>query len=179
MNANAKKVRADMAAQEKATIAKIEKEAKAADSAAKKLASKDEKRRKVVLDKLKADLVEATKKSEKKFGAAFQKMAKNRGHADAALGAATADLNDALAKQAALLNSEFEKTVKNLSAARKQATQQVADMRAAFSVAMIDSTAQAKNVENKLVGLTEKVSGEAISFRANQLTVNRKVKAEL
>jgi hypothetical protein len=179
MNANVLRTRAAIQAQEKATLAKIAKESKKADAAAKSLASKDAKRRKMVLDKLADDLLKAGKKTEAKFGAAFQAMAKAKGHADRTLGVATEKLNDSLAKQAALLNSAFEKTVKNIKAAREQATAQVAQARKDFSVAMIASTAEAKNTENKLVGLTEKASAEAISFRANQLRVNRKVDAEL
>merc|ERR1711998_788762 len=118
-----------------------------------------------VLDKLADDLLKAGKKTEAKFGAAFQAMAKAKGHADRTLGVATEKLNDSLAKQAALLNSAFEKTVKDIKAAREQATAQVAQARKDFSVAMIASTAEARNVENKLVGLTEKASAEAISFR--------------
>merc|ERR1711998_744182 len=108
------RTRAAIQAQEKATLAKIAKESKRADAAAKSLASKDAKRRKMVLDKLADDLLKAGKKTEAKFGAAFQAMAKAKGHADRTLGVATEKLNDSLAKQAALLNSAFEKTVKDI-----------------------------------------------------------------
>merc|ERR1711881_791872 len=121
----------------------------------------------------------AEKESAQKFGKAYQKLAANRAHFDKKLGAATTGLNDALAKQAALADSRFSKTVKDLASARRQATNQVRQLRKDFATQMVTVTAEVKNVETRLVGEIAVVSGEVISDRANQLRVNRRVSGEL
>merc|ERR1712093_408617 len=121
----------------------------------------------------------AEKESAQKFGKAYEKLAANRGRFDKKLGAATTGLNDALAKQAALADSRFSKTVKDLASARRQATNQVRQLRKDFATQMATVTAEVKNVETRLVGEIAVVSGEAISNRANQMRVNRRVSAEL
>merc|ERR1712205_171849 len=121
----------------------------------------------------------AEKEASQKFGKAFEKLASNRANFDKKLGAATTGLNDALAKQAALADSRFSKTVKDLASARKQATNQVQQLRKDFATQMATVTSQAKNVETRLVGEIAVVSGEVISNKANQIRVNRRVAAEL
>merc|ERR1712036_162304 len=110
---------------------------------------------------------------------AYEKLAANRGRYDKKLGAAVTGLNDALAKQAALADSRFSKTVKDLNSARRQATNQVRQLRKDFATQMATVTAEVKNVETRLVGEIAVVSGEVISNRANQMRVNRRVSAEL
>merc|ERR1711966_391298 len=95
------------------------------------------------------------------------------------LGASVTGLNDALAKQAALADSRFSKTVKDLNSARRQATNQVRQLRKDFATQMATVTAEVKNVETRLVGEIAVVSGEVISNKANQMRVNRRVSAEL
>merc|ERR1712205_258660 len=121
----------------------------------------------------------AEKEASQKFGKAFEKLASNRGKFDKKLGAATTGLNDALAKQAALADSRFSKTVKDLNSARRQATNQVRNLRKDFATQMVTVTAEVKNVETRLVGEIAVVSGEVISNRANQIRVNRRVTGEL
>merc|ERR1712205_227952 len=121
----------------------------------------------------------AEKESAQKFGKAYERLAANRANFDKKLGAATTGLNDALAKQAALADSRFSKTVKDLASARKQATNQVQQLRKDFATQMATVTSQAKNVETRLVGEIAVVSGEVISNKANQIRVNRRVAAEL
>merc|ERR1712205_232039 len=121
----------------------------------------------------------AEKEASQKFGKAFEKMAVNRANFDKKLGAATTGLNDALAKQAALADSRFSKTVKDLASARRQATNQVRQLRKDFATQMATVTAEVKNVETRLVGEIAVVSGEVISNKANQIRVNRRVAAEL
>merc|ERR1712072_1143430 len=94
-------------------------------------------------------------------------------------GASVTGLNDALAKQAALADSRFSKTVKDLNSARRQATNQVRQLRKDFATQMATVTAEVKNVETRLVGEIAVVSGEVISNKANQMRVNRRVSAEL
>merc|ERR1711970_209501 len=119
------------------------------------------------------------KESEQKFGKAYEHLAAQRARFDKKLGASVTGLNDALAKQAALADSRFSKTVKDLNSARRQATNQVRQLRKDFATQMATVTAEAKNVETRLVGEIAVVSGEVISNKANQMRVNRRVSAEL
>jgi len=178
MKADFKAARAAIKAQESQVLGKIAKETAAATKLIKKAASKDAERQKAALTFMAKELVKAGKASDLKFGKAYEKLADDREHAESTLGNSVKGLNDALAKQAALEDVRFEKSVKDIKKARKQAADQVAALRQDFSVALIDTTALAKNVENKLVSLTEKASGEVISFAANQAKVNRRVKKE-
>merc|ERR1711959_746782 len=80
---------------------------------------------------------------------------------------------------AALADSRFEKTVKDISVARKEAADQVADLRKMFGAELARATAEAKRTEQILVDNIAKVSGEVISMKANQARVNAKVSVEL
>merc|ERR1711998_705387 len=128
---------------------------------------------------LEEQLAAAGKAMELKFGAAYEKLADDRSEADMALATGFETLNDSLAKQAALADSRFSKTVTDLAAARKEAADQVAEFRKDFAAGLITTTAHVKNVETKLVTEVEKVSGEVISFKADQVRVNKKVEEEL
>merc|ERR1711998_516856 len=128
---------------------------------------------------LEEQLAAAGKAMELKFGAAYEKLADDRSEADMALATGFETLNDSLAKQAALADSRFSKTVTDLAAARKEAADQVAEFRKDFAAGLITTTAHVKNVETKLVTEIEKVSGEVISFKADQIRVNKKVEEEL
>merc|ERR1712225_105696 len=141
--------------------------------------SRDAARQKAALKFAATQLQIAEKESEQKFGKAYEKLASNRARFDKKLGAATTGLNDALAKQAALADSRFSKTVKDLASARRQATNQVRQLRKDFATQMATVTAEVKNVETRLVGEIAVVSGEIISNKANQMRVNRRVSAEL
>merc|ERR1711959_391885 len=71
------------------------------------------------------------------------------------------------------------KTVKDISKAREDAAKDVSDMRKDFGVRLVAVTATVKNIEQNLVDEIAKVSAESISFRANQIRVNRRVNKEL
>merc|ERR1711981_1182234 len=163
MRAQAKKARGEIKALATATVAKVRAEQARAQAALKRFTSKDAARQKAAL----------------KFAKAYEHLAANRARFDKKLGAATTGLNDALAKQAALADSRFSKTVKDLASARRQATNQVRQLRKDFATQMATVTAEVKNVETRLVGEIAVVSGEVISNRANQMRVNRRVSAEL
>merc|ERR1711904_612172 len=150
-----------------------------ASAALEKFTSKDAARQKAALKFAATQLQIAEKESARKFGKAFERLAANRARFDKKLGAATTGLNDALAKQAALADSRFSKTVKDLNSARRQATNQVRQLRKDFATQMATVTAEVKNVETRLVGEIAVVSGEVISNKANQMRVNRRVSAEL
>merc|ERR1712159_855823 len=178
-----KKIAKATRAQIKSTTAKtmlaIKTEQKRARAAVEKFSSEDAARQESALKFLAEQMEIAQKKSDAKFGKAQAKLAEDREHADTALGAAVNGLNDALAKQAALADSRFEKTVKDISSARKEAADQVADLRKMFGAELARATAEAKRTEQILVDNIAKVSGEVISMKANQARVNAKVSVEL
>merc|ERR1712096_527665 len=179
MRAQAKKARGEIKALATATVAKVRAEQARAQAALKRFTSKDAARQKAALKFAATQLQIAEKESSQKFGKAYEHLAANRARFDKKLGAATTGLNDALAKQAALADSRFSKTVKDLSSARRQATNQVRQLRKDFATQMATVTAEVKNVETRLVGEIAVVSGEVISNKANQMRVNRRVSAEL
>merc|ERR1711937_126370 len=179
MRMQAKKARGQIKALATATVAKVRAEQARASAALEKFTSRAAARQKAALKFAATQLQIAEKESAQKFGKAYEKLADNRARFDKKLGAATTGLNDALAKQAALADSRFSKTVKDLKSARRQATNQVRQLRKDFATQMATVTAEVKNVETRLVGEIAVVSGEVISNRANQMRVNRRVAAEL
>jgi hypothetical protein len=175
----AKKTREDLKAQADKTLAAIKEENKRAKAAVKEFSSEDAKRQKSALDFLEKEVATAEKEADQKFGKAYERLSKDRAHADNALADAVKGLNDNLAKQAALADSRFSKTVKDISKAREDAAKDVSDMRKDFGVRLVAVTATVKNIEQNLVDEIAKVSAESISFRANQIRVNRRVDKEL
>merc|ERR1740138_246263 len=105
MKVIAKKNRADIAAQNKNTLAAISKEQERAAGAVAKFSSDDAARQKAAMDFMSEQLKIAGEEVDAKFGAAHEKLASDRSHAEMALGSAVNGLNDALAKQAALADS--------------------------------------------------------------------------
>merc|ERR1712093_125144 len=179
MRKDAKAARSQLSAITTGVVAQLRAHEAKVSQAVSKFASKNKARQQASLRFAAAQLKIAEKESNDKFGKAFQKLAANRAHFDKKLGAATTGLNDALAKQADLADSRFSKTVKDLASARRQATNQVRQLRKDFATQMATVTAEVKNVETRLVGEIAVVSGEVISNRANQMRVNRRVSAEL
>merc|ERR1712100_444655 len=179
MRMQAKKARGQIKALATATVAKVRAEQARASAALERFTSKDAARQKAALKFAATQLRIAEKESAQKFGKAYEHLAANRARFDKKLGAATTGLNDALAKQAALADSRFSKTVKDLASARRQATNQVRQLRKDFATQMATVTAEVKNVETRLVGEIAVASGEVISNKANQMRVNRRVSAEL
>merc|ERR1712072_1100020 len=179
MRTQAKKARGQIKALATATVAKVRAEQARASAALEKFTSRDAARQKAALKFAATQLQIAEKESAQKFGKAYEKLANNRARFDKKLGASVTGLNDALAKQAALADSRFSKTVKDLNSARRQATNQVRQLRKDFATQMATVTAEVKNVETRLVGEIAVVSGEVISNKANQMRVNRRVSAEL
>merc|ERR1711959_338378 len=179
MRMQAKKARGQIKALATATVAKVRAEQARASAALEKFTSRDAARQKAALKFAATQLQIAEEESAQKFGKAYEKLADNRARFDKKLGASVTGLNDALAKQAALADSRFSKTVKDLNSARRQATNQVRQLRKDFATQMATVTAEVKNVESRLVGEIAVVSGEVISNKANQIRVNRRVAAEL
>merc|ERR1711959_839100 len=174
MRKQAKKARAGIKALTSKTIGEIKTQEEAAKNAVAKFSSED-----AALKFLGEQMEIAQKESEQKFGKAYERLAQNRKDADDALAGAVNELNDALAKQAALADSRFSKTVADLSKARKEAADEVAQLRKSFATEMVTVTAFVRNIESNLVGQIGVVSGEVISMKANQNRINRRVDGEL
>merc|ERR1711871_343153 len=167
MKEMAKEARADIATeQERAT------------NAVSKFASDDAARQKSALSFMEEQLKIAGEEVDAKFGAAYEKLADDRADAENALAGAVNGLNDALAKQAALADSRFEKTVSDINAARKEATEAVAELRSDFASELIATTALVKRIDTDLNDRIAVVSGEVISYKSFQTAVNRRVKEE-
>merc|ERR1711959_601225 len=179
MEANAKKVAAEIKAQTATVQKKIAEHVKQSAANIEGFSAKDKARAAASRKFLTTQLAKAEKASAAKFGAAYVKLAKDRRYASQKLGAAVAGLNDSLAKQAALADSRFAKTVKDLGAARSQAAAQVKQLRKDFSTQLAGVTAFTKKVESRLVGEIAVATGEVISLKANQLRVNRRVSSDL
>merc|ERR1719159_1737978 len=147
MEANAKKVAAEIKAQTATVQKKIAAHVKQMAANTAGFSAKDKARAAAARKFLTTQLAKAEKASSAKFGAAYIKLAKDRRHASTQLGAAVAGLNDSLAKQAALADSRFAKTVKDLSTARSQAAAQVKQLRKDFATQIASVTAFTKKVE--------------------------------
>merc|ERR1712159_120232 len=178
MKANAKAARAEIDTLNKNTLDAIATEQQRASNAVSKFASDDAARQKSALDFMESQLKIAGEEVDKKFGAAYEKLAADRSDAEVSLAASVDSLNDALAKQAALADSRFEKTVSDIGAARKEAADAVAELRSDFGSDLIATTALVKRIETDLNDRIAVVSGEVISYKAFQASVNRKVKEE-
>merc|ERR1711959_847300 len=131
------------------------------------------------MDEVEASLKAAAESAEKKFGELTVTMADQRAALDNKLGAAVDNINDSIAKQAALADSRFSKTVKDIASARKEASNQVIDARKEFATELAVITATIKDMDTRLTGEGSVVSGQVISFKAEQAKVNRHVASEI
>merc|ERR1712070_47451 len=116
MEANAKKVAAEIKAQTATVQKKIAEHVKQSAANIAGFSAKDKARAAASRKFLTTQLAKAEKASAAKFGTAYVKLAKDRRYASEKLGAAVAD-------------SRFAKTVKDLGAARSQAAAQVKQLR--------------------------------------------------
>merc|ERR1711998_115022 len=178
MKEMAKTARANIAALNKKTLADVATEQERASNAVSKFASDDAARQKSALSFMEEQLKIAGEEVDAKFGAAYEKLAEDRADAETSLAGAVNGLNDALAKQAALADSRFEKTVSDIGAARKEATEAVAELRSDFASELIATTALVKRIDTDPNDRIAVVSGEVISYKSFQTAVNRRVKEE-
>merc|ERR1711871_1184546 len=151
MKEMAKEARANIAALNKKTLADIATEQERATNAVSKFASDDAARQKSALSFMEEQLKIAGEEVDAKFGAAYEKLADDR--ADA----------------------RFEKTVSDINAARKEATEAVAELRSDFASELITTTALVKRIDTDLNDRIAVVSGEVISYKSFQTAVNRRV----
>jgi len=130
---------------------------------------------KFISDSLKSAEVEA----DKKFGKLYVDLGKDRAHFDDKVAAESLKIQAAIAKRSALYDSRFRKTVKNLDLAKKEAYAEVIESRKAFTTGIVGITAAIKDQETRLTGEIEIVGTEVASNAAQQKAVNRKVDAEM
>merc|ERR1711871_1741697 len=121
----------------------------------------------------------ATDKANKRFSDAHAKMADDREAVDAALAGHVTTLNKDIAMAAALEDARFSKTVKDLGAARRAAHEAVKSARGAMTAGLAEAVSEAKLVETKIVGMTQKVSMMIVSDKAAQHKINKQVDSEL
>merc|ERR1712196_282902 len=121
----------------------------------------------------------ATDKANKRFSDAHAKMADDREAVDAALAGHVTTLNKDIAMAAALEDARFSKTVKDLGAARRAAHEAVKSARGAMTAGLAEAVSEAKLVETKIVGMTQKVSMMIITDKAAQHKINKKIDNEL
>merc|ERR1712196_589763 len=84
-----------------------------------------------------------------------------------------------IAMAAALEDARFSKTVKDLGAARRAAHEAVKSARGAMTAGLAEAVSEAKLVETKIVGMTQKVSMMIVSDKAAQHKINKKIDNEL
>merc|ERR1712093_187482 len=113
------------------------------------------------------------------FGKSYKKLANERSAFDRKLGAATTRLNRALSKQAALNTANFRTSVKDIKKARKEAANQVKNLRKEFATGMLGVVAESKRVNQRIVSEIQVVTGEVRSMKAAQILVNGRVRREL
>merc|ERR1711959_26593 len=162
---------AEKSAADRAAIAesiKIEKEKAAASEAINAADAASVAGFSSAMDEVEASLKAAAESAEKKFGELTVTMADQRAALDNKLGAAVDNINDSIAKQAALADSRFSKTVKDIASARKEASNQVIDARKEFATELAVITASIKDMDTRMTGEVSVVSGQVISFKAEQ-----------
>merc|ERR1712196_677845 len=121
----------------------------------------------------------ATDKANKRFSDAQAKMADDREAVDAALAGHVTTLNKDIAMAAALEDARFSKTVKDLGAARRAAHEAVKSARGAMTAGLAEAVSEAKLVETKVIGMTQKVSMMIITDKAAQHKINNQIDSEL
>merc|ERR1711959_502995 len=173
------KNRKKLKAQELATETSIANEERRATLELKKFQSKDKKAQKNALSFLRKSLDKAEKKADDMFGKSYKKLANERSAFDRKLGAATTRLNRALSKQAALNTANFRTSVKDIKKARKEAANQVKNLRKEFATGMLGVVAESKRVNQRIVSEIQVVTGEVRSMKAAQILVNGRVRREL
>merc|ERR1712100_593397 len=179
MRDNAAAVGKQMDANAAAITASLEAARKAAQAQLASVSAASVTRYDNVVQAVKDGVAAAKAKADDKFTKLYEKMADERKKSAEDLAGAVSDFNDKLAKQSALEDSRFSKTVKDLAAAKAEAAAQVKSAREFMLASISEVTAHSKEVETRVSGDLQVVSGMVKSDKAAQLTVNRKVDAEM
>jgi hypothetical protein len=179
MRDNAAAVGKQMDANAAAITASLEAARKAAQAQLASVSAASVTRYDNVVQAVKDGVAAAKAKADDKFTKLYEKMADERKKSAEDLAGAVSDFNDKLAKQSALEDSRFSKTVKDLAAAKAEAAAQVKSAREFMLASISEVTAHSKEVETRVSGDLQVVSGMVKSDKAAQLTVNRKVDDEM
>merc|ERR1712054_291748 len=175
---NTKRVNAQMKANVKSLLNKIEAAKVAAKKGITRMNAASVSRHKAALKTIARSLREARKSADRKFGKVYLRLAADRAKSDRALAGATSQLTASIAKRSALYDARFSKTVKNMEAARKAAFNQVQQSKKAFTTQLAGIVSSVKDQETRLQGEIAVVSAEVASNKAAQIRINRKLDAE-
>merc|ERR1712054_668056 len=175
---NTKRVNAQMKANVKSLLNKIEAAKVAAKKGITRMNAASVSRRKAALRTIARSLRAARKSADRKFGKVYLRLAADRAKSDRALAGATSQLTASIAKRSALYDARFSKTVKNMEAARKAAFNQVQQSKKAFTTQLAGIVSSVKDQETRLQGEIAVVSAEVASNKAAQIRINRKLDAE-
>jgi len=179
MEANAKAVGAQMAANQATITASLESARKSAQSELSAVSTASAARYNAVVKAVEDGVASATKKADEKFTKLYLDMAAEKKRLAQNLKETTSNFNAKLATQSALEDDRFSKTVKNLAAAKAEAAKAVKDARTEMLVGIVEVTAKAKESGTRVQGKLQIVSDMALSDKAAQLKINKEVKAEM
>jgi len=179
MKAIAVETRKNIASVTEAVLKDVDTAAKAAAKATEGFTETDKARQKSASDFLAQQLKIASEESEKKFGDSYGKLADDMAEAETTMGGLFKTMNDALAKQAALNDARFGETVTDVKVARKEAEDDVQELRKDFTMEYAKVIAEKKAMESMYKGLLHKVTGEVSTMKATQIAINRRVDEDL
>merc|ERR1719331_2866822 len=179
MEANAKAVGEQMAANAAAITASLENARKSAQAQLSAVSESSAARYNAVIKAVEDGVAGATKRADEKFTKLYLDMAAEKRRLAEALQSTTSEFNDRLAQQSALEDDRFSKTVKDIAAAKQESRDAVKHARTDMLASIVEVTAKAKEAGARVQGKLQVVSNMAISDKAAQLKINKQVKDEM
>merc|ERR1711881_777724 len=186
VSANARRFKADlnksnakMSATFKSLDAKLNANARSAARAIGRVNAASRARAAYNLRYMRRALKNAQRRTNRQFNRTYGMLRAQSARADRNLAASSSRLNRALAKHSALTDARFRRTVKKIAAARRQASRDVAMASRQFRNGIVGVTATVKNVQSRLQGEINVVSGEVFSNTLRQAMINKKVQKSM
>lgn len=179
MKSNAKEVGAKMKQNNDALIGSLEEARKQADDGLNDANEAMVKRYDETIDMVKDGIEEAAKKSKERFGDLYEAMADQQIEVANQLKGAVSELNDHIAEAAALEDERFSKTVKDLAAAKAKAREDVEAAKKAMASSMLKTNEYLDNVETRLMGEINVLSGNIGDEERAQAAIKIKVDRQL
>jgi len=173
------KSNAKMQATYKGLDAKLNANARAAARAIGRVNAASRARAAYNLRYMRGALKAAHRRTSRQFNRTYKVLAAQRARSDRNLASASSRMNRALAKQSALTDARFRKTVKSIHAARRQSSREVALASRQFRNSIVSVTSNIKNVQSRLQGEINVVSGEVFSNTLRQAMINKKVQKSM
>merc|ERR1711881_160916 len=173
------KSNAKMAATFKSLDAKLNANARSAARAIGRVNAASRARAAYNLRYMRRALKNAQRRTNRQFNRTYGMLRAQSARADRNLAASSSRLNRALAKHSALTDARFRRTVKKIAAARRQASRDVAMASRQFRNGIVGVTATVKNVQSRLQGEINVVSGEVFSNTLRQAMINKKVQKSM